>query len=45
MDKNELIGKVVELLNTDMDLDFLKRLTKEELERLVAVIRDKVDRV
>jgi len=32
-------------LKTDNDLDFLLELKKEEIERLVACIRDRVDKV
>ena len=45
MTKEELLEKIRELLNTDIDLDFLLELKKEELERLVACIRDRVDQV
>ena len=43
MTKEELIKKISELLKTDGDLSFLLVLKKEELERLVACIRDRVD--
>ena len=44
-DKNRerLVRIIQELLNTDQDLDFLKDLKKENLERLVACIRDRID--
>ena len=45
MTKDKLVHKIKELLNTDNDLDFLLELKKEELERLVACIRDRVDQV
>jgi len=45
MTKEKLVEKIKELLNTDNDLDFLLELKKEELERLVACIRDRVDRI
>ncbi len=45
MTKEKLVEKIRELLETDIDLDFLLRLKKEELERLVACIRDRVDQV
>ncbi len=45
MTKEELVGKITELLKTDNNLDFLLELKKEELERLVACIRDRVDRI
>ncbi|HUJ68149.1 MAG TPA: DUF3944 domain-containing protein [Syntrophorhabdales bacterium] len=34
---------VQDLLKTDQDLGFLKDLKKEDLERLVACIRDRID--
>ena len=45
MTKEELVEKIKELLKTDNDLNFLLELKKEELERLVACIRDRVDKV
>jgi hypothetical protein len=44
-DKNreKLVRIIRELLKTDQDLDFLKDLKKENLERLVACIRDRID--
>ncbi len=45
MTKEKLVEKIKELLKTDNDLDFLLELKKEELERLVACIRDRVDRI
>ena len=45
MTKDKLVGKIKELLKTDNDLDFLLELKKEELERLLACIRDRVDRI
>ena len=39
----KLVAKVKELLKTDIDLGFLLSLKKEELETLVACIRDRVD--
>ena len=45
MAKDKLVGKIKELLKTDIDLDFLLILKKEELEKLVACIRDRVDRI
>ncbi len=42
MTKDKLVDKIKELLKTDIDLDFLLELKKEELERLVACIRDRV---
>jgi hypothetical protein len=45
MTKEELVEKIKELLKTDNDLDFLLGLKKQDLERLVACIRDRVDKV
>ncbi len=39
MTKDKLVEKIRELLKTDIDLDFLLILKKEELERLVACTR------
>ncbi len=38
MTKDELVEKIEELLKTDINLNFLLRLKKEEVERLVACI-------
>ena len=43
MTKEKLIEKIKELLETDIDQDFLSILEKKELEKLVACIRDRVD--
>ena len=45
MTKEKLVEKIRDLLKTDNDLNFLLELKKEELERLVACIRDRVDRI
>jgi hypothetical protein len=45
MIKEKLVGKIKELLRMDNDLDFLLGLKKEEIESLVACIRDRVDHV
>ncbi len=45
MTKEKLVEKIKELLKTNNDLDFLLGLKKEEIERLVACIRDRVDKV
>ena len=45
MTKEKLVKKIKEILKTDNDLDFLLELKREELERLVACIRDRVDQV
>jgi len=41
--RERLVKIVRELLKTDQDLGFLKELKKEQLERLVACIRDRID--
>ena len=43
MTKEKLVAKIKELLRTDADLNFLLVLKKEELETLVACVRDRVD--
>ena len=43
MTKEKLVEKIRELLKTDGDLSFLLVLKKEELERLVACVRHRVD--
>jgi hypothetical protein len=45
MTKEKLIEKIEELLKTDIKLKFLMGLKKEEIETLVACIRDRVDKV
>jgi hypothetical protein len=45
MTKKKLVEKIRQLLKTDIDLNFLLILEEEELERLVACIRDRVDRI
>jgi len=42
MTKDELVKKIKELLKTDIDLNFLLGLKKDEIETLVACIRDRV---
>ena len=42
MTKEKLIEKIKLILETDYDLDFLLALKKEELEILVACIRNKL---
>jgi hypothetical protein len=44
MNKEKLVRIIQELLVTDQDLSFLAELKKEQLERLVACIRDRIDR-
>jgi len=43
MTKERLVQKIMELLKTDIDLSFLLELKKEEIETLVACIRDRID--
>jgi hypothetical protein len=45
MTDEELVKKIKELLKTDADLDFLLALKREELERLVARIRGRIDQM
>ncbi len=45
MTKDELVEKIRDLVKTANDLDFLLGLKKEELERLVVCIWDRVDKV
>ena len=43
--KEKLIKIIHALLNTDATLEFLQKLSEEDLETLVASIRDRIDRV
>ena len=43
MTKEEIIGKIMEILKTDHDLSFLLQLKQTEIETLIACIRDRVD--
>ena len=43
MNKEELIKILKGLLKTETNLDFLLELKKEDLERLVAVVRDRLE--
>jgi hypothetical protein len=43
MTKEQLVEKIKDILKTDIDLNFLLILKKEELETLLACIRDRVD--
>jgi len=45
MTNDELVKKIEELLQTEADLDFLLILKRKDLEKLVACIRGRVDRV
>ena len=42
MSKEKLVAKIKDLLKADADLNFLFNLKKEEIETLVACIRDRV---
>ena len=43
MTKEQLVAKIKELLKTDIDLDFLLTLKKDQIEKLIASIRDRID--
>jgi hypothetical protein len=43
MNKDKLVEIIRDLLKTDHELSFLKELKKEDLETLVACIRDRID--
>jgi len=43
MKKEQLINILLGILKTDVDLSFLKQLKENELETLVACIRERVD--
>ena len=43
MNKEELIKILQNILKTETDLDFLLELKKEDLKRLVAVVRGRLD--
>jgi hypothetical protein len=43
MSKEELVKILKRLLKTETDLDFLLELKKEDLERLVAVVRGRLE--
>jgi hypothetical protein len=43
MTKERLVEIVKRLLGTDVDLDFLTKLSKSELETLVSAVRNKVE--
>lgn len=45
MTREQLVEKIRELSKTDFDLSFLLAFKKEEIEILVASIRDRVDQV
>lgn len=43
MKKAELIRIIQKVLETDVTLDFLRKLEENEIETLVACVRDRVD--
>jgi len=43
MKKTELIKIIQKVLETDVTLDFLRKLEEKEIETLVACVRGKVD--
>ncbi len=43
MENDELIRSLEKVLETDVTLDFLKKLEEKEIETLVACVRSKVD--
>ncbi len=43
MKKEKLLGIIRDLLKTDLGLEFLLKLEKEELEKLTACIRDRLE--
>jgi len=43
MTKENLIGIIQKILETDVDLSFLSQLEKNDLETLTACIRERVD--
>lgn len=45
MTKEKLINIIMGLLDTDLDLSFLLQLKKDDLETLVACIRDRVGQI
>ena len=44
MTSEQLVEIVKKLLETDADLDFLTKLSKSELETLVAAVRNRVEK-
>ena len=43
MKKEKLVEKIREILKTDVDLSYLSVLNQEELEKLIACIRYRID--
>jgi hypothetical protein len=44
MNGEQLVEIIERLLETDVNLDFLSKLSKSELETLVSTVRNKVER-
>ncbi len=40
----DLVGLLKKILETNADLDFLSELKQKDLETLIAVIRDRIER-
>ena len=45
MTKEKLIEIIQGILNTDIDLSFLLQVKEDELEKLVAAIRERIEQV
>ena len=45
MTKEELIEIIEGILNTDIDLSFLLQVKEDELEKLVAAIKERIEQV
>ena len=45
MTKEKIVEKITNILNTDLDLNFLMVLKEKDLETLIACIRDRVDQI
>ena len=43
MEQKELLGILQKMLKTKRSLDFLLQIKKEELENLIALIRDRIE--
>ena len=43
LNKDELLEIIKGLLGTDVELDFLRRLSEDELETLVVCVRERLD--
>ena len=44
MNGEQLVEVIERLLETDVDIDFLSKLSKSELETLVVVMRNRVEK-